>query len=122
MEASDVTARAIPRNRREAGTWLVGHGGSWLTYLRIALIRFFRDNAMGMAGMIAFFAFLALIPLAILLLAVLANLPAQVVSPNQVRRLFHDVVPGLTQDQFLHTYWYPVRHSKVATTILGVVS
>src|SRR5438067_13927365 len=100
MEASDVTARAIPRNRREAGTWLVGHGGSWLTYLRTALIRFFRENATRSAGVIAFLAFLALIPLAIPLLAVPRHPPPPVVSPNQVRPRFREVVPDLTHDLF----------------------
>lgn len=77
---------------------------------------------MGMAGMIAFFGFLSLIPLALLLLAVLGNVFAGVVTDHQVQTLFHGVMPGLSKPQFLHSYWEPIKHSRVATTVLGVVS
>lgn len=87
-----------------------------------ALVRFWSDNAMGMAGMIAFFAFLSMIPLLILLLAFIGEFSQGHISPRAIRSLFHSVVPGLTQHDFLHTYWDPVRHSKVATRVLGVGS
>jgi membrane protein len=87
-----------------------------------ALLGFWRDNAMGMAGMIAFFAFLSMIPLLILLLAFIGEFSQGHISPRAIRTLFHSVVPGLTQHDFLHTYWDPVRHSKVATRVLGVGS
>lgn len=77
---------------------------------------------MGMAGMIAFFAFLSLVPLLILLLAFAGDFSAGRVSPNQIQSLFHNVMPGLSRHEFLHTYWDPVRHSRVATRILGVVT
>ncbi len=87
-----------------------------------ALADFWRDNAMGMAGMIAFYAFLSMIPLLILLLAFIGEFSQGHISPHAIRSLFHNVVPGLSQHDFLHTYWDPVRHSKVATRILGVGS
>ena len=87
-----------------------------------AAVSFWRDNALGMAGMIAFFAFLALIPLAILLLAFVGNVLGGQISANDVRNLFHNAVPGLSQHQFLTTYWTPIQHSKATTRILGVVS
>lgn len=88
----------------------------------IALAGFWRDNAMGMAGMIAFFAFLSLLPLLILLLAFIGTFSQGHISPHQIQSLFKSVMPGLTQHDFLHTYWDPVRHSKVATRVLGVGS
>lgn len=94
----------------------------WLRILGQALASFWKDNAPGMAGMIAFFGFLALIPLVILLLAFIANVMGGLVSANQVRRLFESFVPGLTQHEFLQTYWFPVRRSHVATTVLGAGS
>jgi membrane protein len=87
-----------------------------------ALADFFRDNAMGMAGMIAFFAFLSIVPLLILLLAFIGDFTAGHISTRSIQALFHSVMPGLSQHDFLHTYWDPVRHSKVATRILGVAS
>jgi membrane protein len=77
---------------------------------------------MGMAGMIAFFGFLSLIPLVLLLLAIAGSLMGGSVAPKDVQRIFHSVMPGLSRSQFLHTYWDPVRHSSVATTVLGFVS
>lgn len=87
-----------------------------------ALLAFGHDNAAGMAGMIAFFAFLSMLPLLILLLAFIGEFSQGHVSPLQIRSLFHSVIPGLSQHDFLHTYWDPVRHSKVATRVLGVGS
>jgi membrane protein len=75
-----------------------------------------------MAGMIAFFGFLSAIPLLLLLLAFVGNVLGGMISARDVRDLFQSVVPGLTQREFLHTYWDPVRQSRVATTILGVVT
>jgi membrane protein len=75
-----------------------------------------------MAGMIAFFGFLSHIPLALLLLAVLGNVFAGIVSDHQVQTLFHGVMPGLSKAQFLNSYWQPIKHSRVTTTILGFVS
>ncbi|HZU11281.1 MAG TPA: YihY/virulence factor BrkB family protein [Chloroflexota bacterium] len=87
-----------------------------------ALVDFWRDNAMGMSGMIGFFAFLSLLPLLILLLAFAGDFSEGRVSAHAIQSLFHSVMPGLTQYDFLHTYWDPVRHSRVATRVLGVVS
>lgn len=87
-----------------------------------ALVGFWRDNAMGMAGMIAFFAFLSMVPLLILLLAFIGEFSEGHISPHAIQSLFHSVMPGLSQHDFLHSYWDPVRHSKVATRILGVGS
>jgi membrane protein len=117
------------------GTLKLASGPRWVANLRSLLLRlpfptdlwralalFWRHNAMGMAAMIAFFGFLSLVPLVILLLAFLGNLMGGLISARDVQHLFHGVVPGLSRYQFLHTYWDPVRHSKVATTILGAVS
>lgn len=93
-----------------------------LSVAREAAADFWRDNAIGMAAMIAFFAFLSMIPLLILFLAFVGDFVAAFVSTTDIRKLFHSVMPGLSQDQFMQTYWEPVRHSKVATKILGVVS
>jgi membrane protein len=75
-----------------------------------------------MAGMVAFFGFLSAVPLLLLLLAFVGNILGGAVSAHQIRDLFQSVVPGLTQKEFLQTYWDPVRHSRVATTALGVLS
>jgi membrane protein len=87
-----------------------------------AAVLFWRDNCMGMAGMIAFFGFLSLVPLALLLLAVLGNVFAGIVTDHEVQTLFHGVMPGLSKTQFLSSYWEPIKHSHVTTTILGFVS
>jgi membrane protein len=87
-----------------------------------AALLFWRDNCMGMAGMIAFFGFLSLIPLALLLLAVLGDVFAGIITDHQVQTLFHGVMPGLSKAQFLHSYWQPIKHSRVTTTILGFIS
>jgi len=92
-----------------------------LIWLREAAVGFWHDNAMGMAGMIAFFGFLSAIPLALILLDLVGTVLSGVVTPQEVRHLFTQVTPGLTQKEFLDTYWEPIRHSRVATTILGVV-
>ena len=94
----------------------------WWTVARESAVSFWRDNAMGMAGMIAFFGFLSMIPLLILFLAFVGDFVGGLVSTTDVRKLFHDVMPGLSQSQFMHTYWDPVRHSKVTTKVLGVIS
>ncbi len=83
---------------------------------------FWRDNVPGMAGMIAFFGFLSIVPLTLLLLAVGGHVLGGALSVSDVRTLFRRVMPGLSQQQFLQTYWDPIRHSRVATTVLGVVS
>lgn len=87
-----------------------------------ALLAFWRDNCPGMAGMIAFFAFLSAVPLLILFLAFAGDFLGGRVSPHQVRQLFEGILPGLTEKEFLHTYWNPVRHSHVATRVIGVLS
>jgi membrane protein len=94
----------------------------WWENIRDSAIAFVRDNCPGMAGMVAFFGFLSGIPLLLLLLAFVGNVLGGVISPHEIRDLFQSVVPGLTQKEFLQTYWDPVRQSKVATTVLGVVS
>lgn len=101
---------------------LHGRRHPWLRVLGNAVVGFWKDNAPGMAGMIAFFGFLALIPLVILVLAFAADVLGGLVSPDQVRRLFQSFVPGLTEHEYLQTYWYPIRRSHVATTILGAGS
>jgi membrane protein len=75
-----------------------------------------------MAATIAFFGFLSMVPLVLLLLAFVGDVLGGLIPDRDIRRLFHGVVPGLSERQFLQTYWYPMRHSKVATTVLGVVS
>jgi membrane protein len=95
---------------------------AWRQDLAVAVVAFARDNCPGMAGMVAFFGFLSAIPLLLLLLAFVGNVLGGVISAHQIRNLFQSVVPGLTQREFLQTYWDPVRHSRVATTLLGVVS
>jgi membrane protein len=90
--------------------------------LRGAAVLFWKDNAMGMAGMIAFFGFLAVIPMALLLLAFVGNVLGGVISAHDVQRLFHGVMPGLSKQQFLDTYWTPIRHSHATTTVLGVIT
>lgn len=87
-----------------------------------AAVAFWRDNALGMAAMIAFYAFLSLIPLVLLALAFFGGVLSSVVAAQDVRHLFEQVMPGLTKEQFVDTYWNPVHHSKVATTILGAIS
>jgi membrane protein len=94
----------------------------WRQNLADAAAAFVRDNGPGMAGMVAFFGFLSGIPLLLLLLSFVGNVLGGTISAHQVRDLFQSVVPGLTQKEFLQTYWDPVRHSRVATTVLGVVS
>ncbi|HEX6506127.1 MAG TPA: YihY/virulence factor BrkB family protein [Chloroflexota bacterium] len=83
---------------------------------------FWRDNGPGMAGTIAFFGFLSVIPLVLLFLAITGDLLQGRVSDTDIRKLFHNVTPGLSQQQFLRTYWHPIQHTKVANTILGAVS
>lgn len=87
-----------------------------------AMLLFLKDNALGMSGMVAFFGFLSVVPLAILFLAIVGNALSNQISVHDVRKLFAGVMPGLSQQQFLDTYWKPIRHSRVATTILGAVS
>jgi membrane protein len=118
MARLTTSALPFPRARRD----LPVRVGVPLGYLRQTFIEFSRNNAMGMAGMIAFFGFLSLIPLVLLLLAITGSILAGVVAPKDIERIFHSIIPGLTRHQFLSTYWDPVRHSSVATTILGVVS
>ena len=118
--ASPTAQRASRAETVSARTWRLPAFAP-LEVLRSAAVAFWRDNAVGMAGMIAFFGFLSAIPLALILLAVLGNVLGGVVSPQQVRHLFSSVTPGLSQHDFLKMYWDPVRHSRVATTILGVV-
>ena len=117
-----LSATSAPDARRVGRRALLGQPGTWLDDLSAAALSFWRDNAPGMAGMIAFFAFLALIPLVLLLLAFVGNVLNGAIRPGDVRHLFHSAVPGLSQQQFLDTFWKPVQHSKVATTILGIVS
>lgn len=83
---------------------------------------FWAENGLGMAGTIAFFGFLSLIPLVILLLAVMGDALLGHVSSQQVQQLVHNVLPGLTDRQFIHAYWDPVKHSHRATTVLGALS
>ncbi|GAC1319015.1 MAG: YihY/virulence factor BrkB family protein [Chloroflexota bacterium] len=97
-------------------------GPQGLRVLREAAGTFWRDNAMGMAAMIAFFSFLSMVPLLILFLAFVGDFVAGLVSTTDIRKLFHSVMPGLSQSQFMDTYWAPVRHSKTATKVLGVLS
>jgi membrane protein len=94
----------------------------WLVDLGRAAALFWRDNGPGMAGTIAFFGFLSVIPLVLLFFAVAGIVLNGRVSDSDIRHLFHSVTPGLSQQQFLRTYWHPIQHSKVANTILGVVS
>jgi membrane protein len=94
----------------------------WLKVVQGAGAGFWHDNAMGMAGMVAFFGFLSLVPLVLLLLAFLGDVIGGTLSASTVRNLFHELVPGLSQHQFLQSYWEPVRHSRVTTTVLGVIS
>ncbi len=119
MKATAKTGQIVRPGSRLA---LMLRPGSWLRDLGGAAVLFWRDNALGMAGMIAFFGFLALVPLLLLLLALVGDVMGGLVSARDVRKLFHDAVPGLTQQQFLTAYWEPVRHSKVTTRILGIVS
>src|SRR3954447_23161740 len=94
----------------------------WVADLPHSMSLFLRHNGIGMAATIAFFGFLSVVPMVLLLLAFVGNVLAGAISDADVRRLFHGVMPGLSQHQFLKTYWYPVRQSHTATTILGVVS
>jgi membrane protein len=95
-------------------SWWLGAGGRAAGF-------FWHDNAIGMAAMIAFFAFLSTIPLVILLLAAMGDVLGDLISARDVQHLFQSIMPGLTQQQFLATYWHPVHHSKVATKAIGVV-
>lgn len=117
-------ARTAPRHEtsRRSAIVLVSHTRSSLSVLPDALVAFWRNNAMGMAGMIAFFGFLSLIPSILLLLDVLGHISVGPVSSYAIGRLFHDFVPGLSDKQFLDAYRRPVEHSRVATTVLGFVS
>jgi membrane protein len=94
----------------------------WLVDFGRAAALFWRDNAPGMAGTIAFFGFLSVIPLVLLFFALAGSVLNGRVSDADIRHLFHNVTPGLSQQQFLLTYWHPIKHSRVATTVLGVVS
>jgi membrane protein len=94
----------------------------WLVDFGRAAGLFWRDNAPGMAGTIAFFGFLSVIPLVLLFFALAGSVLNGRVSDTEIRHLFHNVTPGLSQQQFLITYWHPIQHSRVANTILGVVS
>lgn len=94
----------------------------WPAYLRRTIVSFWRNNDMGVSGMIAFFGFLSLVPLVILLLAVAGTAPGGVVTSRDIRHLLQGIVPGLSNEQFLRTYWEPIRHSRVTTRVLGVIS
>jgi membrane protein len=94
----------------------------WLVDFGRAAALFWRDNAPGMAGTIAFFGFLSVIPLVLLCFALAGGVINGRVSDSEMQHLFHSVTPGLSQEQFLRTYWHPIEHSRVANTILGVVS
>ncbi len=94
----------------------------WLVDFGRAGALFWRDNAPGMAGTIAFFGFLSVIPLVLLFFALSGSVLNGRVSDSEIQHLFHNVTPGLSQQQFLRTYWHPIEHSRVANTILGVVS
>lgn len=90
--------------------------------MRIALIVFWKDNGPGMAGTVAFFGFLSVVPLVLLLLAIFGEFVSRSISAHEVRSLFHGLIPGLSQKQFLNTYWKPIRHSHASATILGIIS
>lgn len=95
---------------------------AWLGDAGQAAVRCWNDNALGMAGMIAFFGFLSIVPLVLLLLAVGGDLLGGFLTAKDVQQLFHQAVPGLSKQQFLSMYWLPIKHSHVATTVLGFVS
>src|SRR5579872_998589 len=84
------------------------HIRTWGGDLGRAAVFFWKDNCPGMAGMIAFFGFLSAVPLLLLLLAFLGQVLGGLISAQDVRQLFESIVPGLSQKQFLHTYWDPV--------------
>jgi membrane protein len=116
-------AKATRRDTLQAAPRLPAlHHAGRLRPLASAAIAAWNDNVIGMSGMIAFFGFLALIPIALLLLAFAGDVMGSKLPSSEVQKLFHDAVPGLSQHQFLVTYWEPVRHSKVTTRVLGVVS
>lgn len=119
-------AKAVGKRARKSVTllaWPAGLADSGpLRVLWQSVLLFWRENCVGMAATVAFFGFLSLIPLLLLLLAFVGTVLGGTISPHQVRQLFHSVLPGLSQNDFLHTYWDPVRHSKTATTILGAGS
>ena len=96
--------------------------GITLADLRASASLFWRDNVPGMAGMIAFFGFLAVIPLALLFLALVGSVLGSLISVHDIRHLFHAVMPGLNQKQFLDSYWKPIRDTRETTTVLGVLS
>ena len=115
---SKAVAEAPPQE-----TWLdVLRPTGWLVDFGRAGALFWRDNAPGMAGTIAFFGFLSVIPLVLLFFALAGSVLNGRISDTEIRHLFHSVTPGLSQQQFLQTYWHPIEHSRVANTILGVVS
>lgn len=115
---SKAVAEAPPRE----SVFGVLRPSGWLVDFGRAAALFWRDNAPGMAGTIAFFGFLSVIPLVLLFFALTGSLLNGRVSDSDIRHLFHNVTPGLSQQQFLLTYWHPIQHSRVANTILGVVS
>lgn len=94
----------------------------WPLLLVEAVTSSWGDNVLSVAATVAFFAFLSMIPLLILLLTVMGDVLGGYVTTGQIRDLFRTVMPGLSDSTFLNTYWYPVKHSEVATRILGVVS
>jgi membrane protein len=115
-----VDAGALTGSVRVLKTWW--RASPWVRHPVHALARFWNDNGPGMAATIAFFGFLSLVPLVLLLLAFLGGALGGLISDQEARQLFRSAVPGLTQTQFRHAYWDPVRHSRVATTVLGSIT
>src|SRR4051794_28480767 len=104
----DVTAGRMPGMKAAirgpiAGSVQVLRSSADLAALQEALARAWRNNVPGMAATIAFFGFLSMVPLVLLLLAFIGNVMQGVISDADIRRLFHGVVPGLSEHQFLQT-------------------
>jgi membrane protein len=117
-----MAERAMAQRQPEATVGPQGRTPHWLLDLVAAAKLSWRDNVPGMAATIAFFAFLSMIPLLILLLAFTGDILGGLVSTREIQQLFKTVMPGLSDHAFLTTYWYPVRHSQMATKIVGVLS